>query len=225
MAAKRKLRTRKARRVSPDVVAPKRSSRARKTHAVALVLCLTGDDSCVAKAQKKGLAVGLMPTIDPYVPEGFNYTTPSVFRGREGGKPPSAKTKREYGCLTEVRDYKSGPTTVFTGKVRRGGKVFKDSFCSTASSYPCSTSRFEKPPASGSCPVQLVYVEGTPALRLCEGPRKSGRIVKAKSTADLMKQAKAACTHWKKNVSWDGFHVTKPRDGGIGRTRRKKRKR
>jgi hypothetical protein len=179
-----------------------------------------GDRKCIEKNTKAGKAVGLVPKIDPYVPEGFRYTSPSVHRGRRG-RAVGAQEKRAHGCLQVRR----GGKNVFTGYVEKGGKQFKDPFCASSGSSPCDTKRFWANPTAGSCPVQMVYVEGSPALRLCTGPGKAGRILKATSTDDLMKQAKQACKHWKKNVSWDGFKVPKTRDAGIGGRRRRRKKR
>lgn len=129
----------------------------------------------------------------------FTYTTPSVREKR---------TKKELlalGCRfvrvekkaidkkAKPRKDGSRPLKITTREELAPGSP---DYCYTQTSAPCSTSR-------KSCPVQLVFDHGQPALRFCFAKNQRGFAHRFSSVDEAARFAEEACKCWSKTGSFE----------------------
>lgn len=169
---------------------------------------------CKPGSRKPGCARLTAPSERRPNPPGYAYTQPDAIRASLGDRTPTSKERAAYGCLKKP-----------SGRGYTGENAFGvvDPFCGgKALSFPCGSDRFaERSPTK--CPVQLVWKDGQRHLRFCFAHKKAGRLLPVDSPADALKTATAACKHWKKNLSWDGYA---PLEGAqLGGTRKRKKRR
>jgi hypothetical protein len=135
----------------------------------------------------------------------FTYTSPSAV------PPRSAEARRERGCEEETYKTKKGPKVKFTGRLKNGKP---DTFCKPTSK-PCGE--------RSSCPVQLVWLNGTPHLRFCNALGQPGHVVEVQNAREAQALAAEACADWpnpKKRVKWPAKYFEKKAPGVIERSRR-----
>lgn len=118
------------------------------------------------------------------------------------------------------RDRRCKEDRRFSGQRRVGKHLVSDQICGAGFKPACETPRFNNPTL---CPVQIVTVGGQHGLRLCRGQSQPGELVRADGPAELSALAVAACEHWAKRRSWDGFAPGTPKGFGGGKKKRGKR--
>lgn len=174
------------------------------------MLCARGDETCAARAVKYGvpmLAVSTVRVNDGrrLFPSTFAYTTPSVRKARGQGW---TKKEREAFCqMVEAYVFddegKKKRITKFTGRLKDGVKI--DARCKGSQgslSDPCSGNKGKK---AGSCPVELVFVDGVGHLRLCETPKKGGKLLRFESRDEAITMGREACLFWRKHKTFEGL--------------------
>lgn len=130
--------------------------------------------------------------------------TPIVFENCGGG-----------GCAinTKLDRYQTSFYPGFSYTTGRSVKVDKKGRTKVQQTPPCATSR-------ETCPVQLIFDEGTPKLRFCKkaGNKKPGYTVRVSNAEEAQKIAESACACWKRNKK--NFTKCFPSDTALGRARR-----
>ncbi len=150
----------------------------------------------------------------------FTYTTPSVREKR------SKKELLALGCRfvrvekrsvdKKAKPDKQGRRPVKT-TMREELAPGSPDYCYARTSAPCATSR-------KSCPVQLVFDKGKPALRFCFAKNEKGFAHRFESVDEAARFAEDACKCWSKTGSF-----AKCREYfsegliGVGGAKRKKR--
>lgn len=120
---------------------------------------------------------------------------------------------------TQVRNDETGQPSC------ENGLAYKDPRCSASVGKPCVGNRFKAPGKDDSCPVQSVWVDGTPALRLCTGHEKPGRLYAVKDAADAIAFSREACEFWKRKGTFKGFRPKgKRKNLGLGRAKKAKKR-
>lgn len=158
----------------------------------------------------------------PARPEAFDYWTASVVRAAPGAfGSKSARVKA--GCLFERVHYTSkkgkrkgqtvskdvalpyrcppgskGHVESGTCRTPEGQQVepIRDWRCGPQDTKPCQASSKE---GRRSCPVQLVWRDGSPYLRFCTETNKPGHLVAVDNPRDAQGLAARACAQWKRD--------------------------
>ena len=135
-------------------------------------LCAPGDKAC----SRDGAP---LPSVGFRVAPSFRYTTLTA-------QPPrTAADRRARGC-------EESPPGKFTGRLKNG---VPDNYCG-ATSPPCGSAKEMR----SSCPVQLMYLEGKPALRFCVRPQAPGFVVPVQSPEQAEAIARRACAKWPNKI-------------------------
>jgi hypothetical protein len=141
-----------------------------------------------------GKVVGAVP---------FVYTSPSA-------RPKTSMAqRREAGCRFVKQTNKSGKQVT---KLDPRDAMRPE--CQPQTSAPCATAR-------ASCPVQLVFSEGRPALRFCMEKGERGPAKYFSDVEEAAEFAMKACAEWSKNGR---FNLATFKEGLIGPGKRRKKK-
>jgi hypothetical protein len=118
-------------------------------------------------------------------PEDFSYTTTSHH------PPHKAAARIKRKCIyDEKKKTFTGERCVQEEKGKCIAKI-RDTYCKPKKENPCASDR-------KSCPVQLIFIEGTPNLRFCRKRDKPGFIVPVASPEKAQQLAEEACADWGK---------------------------
>lgn len=189
------------------------------------LLCARDDNRCMALGEeleaKYGIAILTVSSIRgrDLTPPEFNYTTPSVRKAR--GQGWTAAQRREFCQMIEAIVFKKDgtPKKVMkpTGYLKDGVRI--DARCKGSASSlsdPCSGNKGKE---AGSCPVELVFIAGQGHLRLCETPKKGGKVLKFSDKAEALEIGRRACEYWRENGTFEGLPMAK--DAPFGGPKRK----